>query len=132
MPTQGWRPPTTPSGVGNGEDPASIAHQGKRFPNTNEKRRCLRIERGIPLLQGDIQGRLEKGRYLGPCVADEDVELPKLRLHLAKHVDDGLWTCDVGLHQHTIGPTLADFRERLFRGGLVLIVVNRELNTIRG
>src|SRR5262249_28310601 len=71
----------------------------------------------------------EKGGYLRPRVADEDVKFPKLDLRFAKHVCDLFRACHISLRQETIGPAFADLRERLFCGGLVLGVVDRHLES---
>jgi len=49
-------------------------------------------------------------------------------LQLTKHLSDLFWKRHIGLNQDTIGPAFADLGERLFRGSLVLEVVNRDFN----
>jgi hypothetical protein len=107
-----------------------VAHQGDRLANSDEERLRLRIERRIPLLQADVQGRLEKRRDLRPCVADEDVELPELRSHLAKHPGQLFRARHVGLDHDAIGTALADLGKRLAGGALVLIVMDRDLDSV--
>jgi hypothetical protein len=92
-------------------------------------RRDLRIHQGCATLRindlsRDPAGlvRTEERNYVPDVfwdfrarVADEDIE-----------ASTRVPTCHIGLHEDTIGPTFPDLRERLFRGRLVLVIVDRE------
>jgi len=114
--------------VRDGEDSSSILHQRKRSANADEKCFRLRIERCVPLFEGNVQRRLEEFRCLRSGIADENVEVAELRLQLAKHLRDLFGLRHVGLHEETIGAAFADLLERLFRRSLVLEVVNADFD----
>src|SRR5438132_1758264 len=104
--------------VGYGEDSSSITHQRQRFANADEKCFPLRVERCVPLFQGNVQRRLEKFRCLRPGVANEDVQRFELRFHRVKDLTDFVRACDVSPNDETFGCACANLLERLFCGSV--------------
>src|SRR6267378_6866787 len=78
------------------------------------------------------QGCLEKGAYLRSRVAHENVELLELRLDLAEHLLDLVWTRNIGLDDETVRTAFADFSERVVGSTLVLVVVDGDPDAMLG
>ena len=116
--------------VGEGDDPPAVTHEWNRLAHPDEERLRLGIERRVPLVQRDLQGRLEEGGHLGPRVAHEDVELLELRLHLAKHLLDLFGARHVGLHDESVRIPLANLGKRIVGGALVLVIVDGDLHSL--
>src|SRR6266850_2334340 len=117
--------------VGNSENSSSITHERNGFANADEKRLGLRIERRIPLLEGDLHGRVKKRGCLWACVADKDVELAKFILNLAEHLGDLFGAQHIGLDHEATRAELAHLRQRLDRRSLVLVVMDSYIDAAR-
>jgi hypothetical protein len=73
---------------------------------------------------------LEEFGRLRARVADEDVQFSEFLRHLAKDLGNLCRVLHISPNQDTIRPALSHLRERLFRGSLILVVVNRDINVV--
>src|SRR5439155_19802566 len=108
----------------------AIGHEWNHLVQPDEKRLRLRIVRRVTLLEGDLRGTLEEGRYLRPCVAHEDVELLELLLALAEHLLDLFGARHIGLYDESVRIASADFGKRVVGGTLVLVIVDGDLHAL--
>src|SRR6266487_5838500 len=117
-------------GVSDRQDFAATLHQWNSLPNADQKCLRLRVERAVPLLEGDVHGGLKEGSSFRPRVAYEDVQFSKLIGDFPEHGLDLLGLQDVCLHDEPVASALSHFLQRVLGGGLVLHIVDCHLHAV--
>ena len=81
--------------------------------HSDEERLCLRIGRGIPLLDSNVHWRVEKRGCLRSRIADKDIEFAEFGFNFAEHLSDLFGLQHVRLHHETVGASFAHVRKRV-------------------
>src|SRR6266571_4792739 len=121
-----------PLRVSDGEDSPSFIHEWNRLVHSDEERFCLGIGRGIPLLDSNVQRRVEERDCLRSRVTDKDIELTEFGFNFAEHLSDLFRVQHVRLNHETVGASFAYLCKRVQGGGLVLIIMHGYINVLLG
>jgi len=119
-----WLPTSGVIRIGNRNHAAAIPHHAAANLRCDKKGCSLRIHSGAPVVEGDLHGWAVKAPEIWPRATHENVELAELFSSPLKHAADIFGRRDVGFNDETIGSMLADFRQRIVRCPLILVVVN--------
>src|SRR5207247_8300672 len=103
-------------------------HQWNSLPDADQKCLRLRVERAVPLLEGDVHRRLKERGSFGPRVAYEDVQFSELVGDFPEHGLDLLGLQDVCLHHEPVASALSNLVQRVPGSGLVLHIVDYVLH----
>jgi hypothetical protein len=117
--------PTSEASAGRetyGDDPSAIRHHWSYLAHADQECFGLRIHRGVPLFQRDVQGRLVEGGSFGTGIVDENVERAEFGADLLEEAEHLLGPANVGLDEKSIGAECADFFQGRLRGALVSVV----------